>query len=50
MFVPYEKRSKKEKQKANAEKRSNWGNVKPVTKVKPSKKIYNRKRSEFNYD
>ena len=40
-FVSYEKMSKKQQKIVNASKRGNWGNVKPITKVKASAKIYN---------
>ena len=42
-FVPYEKMSKKDKAALNKQKRTEWG-FSPVTRVKPSKKVYNRKR------
>jgi len=45
-FVAYEKLSKKEQKKLNAEKRKTWGDVKPITKVKPSAKLYNRKKKQ----
>lgn len=44
-FVSYEKMSKKQQKIVNASKRGNWGNVKPITKVKASAKIYNRNKS-----
>lgn len=43
-FIPMEKRSKKAQKEANALKRGSWGLVKPTTKAKPSKKVYNRKK------
>lgn len=43
MFVEYSKRSKKEQKKANNLARKSWGITKPITKVIPSKKLYNRK-------
>lgn len=43
-FVSYEKMSKKQQKIVNASKRGSWGNVKPITKVKASAKIYNRKK------
>jgi hypothetical protein len=43
-FVPFEKLSKKAKKERNAQKRGSWGLIKPTTKAKPSKKIYNRKK------
>ena len=41
-----EKLSKKEQKKLNAEKRKTWGDLKPITKVKPSAKLYNRKKKQ----
>ncbi len=32
-FIPYEKCSKKEQRRRNAEKRGDWGAVNPVTRV-----------------
>lgn len=43
MFVEYSKRFKKEQKKANNLARKSWGITKPITKVIPSKKLYNRK-------
>lgn len=43
-FVSYEKMSKKQQKIVNASKRGSWGYVKPITKVKASAKIYNRKK------
>ena len=43
-FVSYEKMSKKQQKIVNVSKRGNWGNVKPITKVKASAKSYNRKK------
>ena len=37
---------KKEQKKLNAEKRKTWGDLKPITKVKPSAKLYNRKKKQ----
>ena len=45
-FIAYEKLSKKEQKELNAEKRKTWGDVKPITKVKPSAKLYNRKKKQ----
>ena len=45
-FVSYEKMSKKQQKIVNASKRGSWGNVKPITKVKASAKIYNRKKKQ----
>ena len=43
-FISYEKLSKKKKKQLNGEKRKNWGNTAPVTRVIPNKKHYNRKK------
>lgn len=45
-FVPVEKRSKKEQKIYYAKQRGSWNGVNPVTKVVPSKKIYNRKQAK----
>ena len=45
-FVPIEKRSKKERKAYYAKQRGSWNGVNPVTKIVPSKKIYNRKQAE----
>ena len=45
-FIAYEKLSKKEQKKLNSAKRGSWGFVKPITKVKESAKIYNRKKKQ----
>lgn len=42
-FVPYDKMSKKEKKRVNAQKRSDWNGCNPTTKVIPSGKAYSRK-------
>ena len=49
-FVSYEKMSKKQQKIVNASKRGSWGNVKPITKVKASAKIYNRKKKQNSGD
>ena len=49
-FVSYEKMSKKQQKIVNASKRSSWGNVKPIMKVKASAKIYDRKKEESSRD
>ena len=42
-FVPYDKMSKKEKKKVNAQKRNDWNGCNPTTKIVPSAKAYSRK-------
>lgn len=43
-YISYEKMSRKRQKLVNASKRGSWGNVKPITKVKESAKVYNRKK------
>lgn len=45
-FIPFEKMSKKKQKEEMKRKRNLWGRS-PVTKVKESKKIYNRKRDSY---
>ena len=45
-FIPYEKLSKKEKQKINKAKRGTWGEFNPVTRKPQNSKTYNRKRAQ----
>lgn len=42
-FVPYEKMSRKEKQKINSAKRRDWNGLNPVTRVAEKSKKYSRK-------
>ena len=49
-FVPYEKLSKKEKRAHDLKRRVVWDNVRPVTRVIKSKKVYDRKRSRGFYE
>ena len=44
-FVPYAKMSKKRRREADRAKRNTWGPLDPVTRVKKSGKIYDRKRA-----
>lgn len=43
-YISYEKMLKKQQKLVNASKRGSWGNVKPITKVKESAKVYSRKK------
>ena len=43
-FVPYEKLSKKDKKRINNLKRSDWGQISPVTRVCSDKTKYNRNK------
>lgn len=45
-YVPIEKRSKREQKEWYAKQRGSWNGVKPVTRAIPSKKLYNRKRTD----
>lgn len=45
-FVPYEKLSKKEKKKLDAERRGSWGSMSPVTRVPKNSKAYNRSKAK----
>lgn len=50
-FVPYEKLSKKEQKKIDAEKRRDWNGIDPATKVvDKDKKAYKRKLKHPNKD
>lgn len=42
MFTSYNKASKKQQKEINKQKRNTWI-ISPVTKIVPSKKVYNRK-------
>ena len=42
--VPLKKQSKKVRKKAHAEKRGTWNGLSPITRVKPSGKVYDRKK------
>ena len=43
-YVAYKDLSKKEKKKRDSERRVTWEGIKPVTRVKESKKLYSRKK------
>ena len=45
-FIPYEKRSKKEKRKLDVAKRQTWGELNPVTRKPENRKAYNRRKSQ----
>ena len=44
-FIPYEKLSKKQRKAIDAAKRQTWNGLNPVTRVKQSKKVYDRKKA-----
>lgn len=45
-FTVYEKLSKKQRREIDNTKRGSWGLVKPITKVKPSAKLYKRSKAK----
>ena len=45
-FIPYEKRSKKEKRKLDLSRRGSWGEINPVTRKPTSSKAYDRKKAQ----
>jgi hypothetical protein len=45
-FVSRDKMSKKAQKELNDKKRGTWGDTKPVTRVQPNKKAYDRKRDK----
>ena len=45
-FIAYEKLSKKKQKELNKAKRGTWGVMSPITKVKPSAKVYKRKKKQ----
>ena len=46
-FVSYGKLSKRKRREVDRAKRTTWGSIVPVTKKKPSDKIYNRKKARY---
>lgn len=42
--IPYEKMSKKAQKSENLKQRNDWGRINPVTRIIPSKKVYNRQK------
>jgi len=45
-FIPFEKLSKKEQQKRNAERRGSWYGLNPVTRKLENSKAYNRRKAQ----
>ena len=43
-FVPQEKMSKKQKKALAAKQRGSWHGVRPVTRIQPNQRAYNRKK------
>lgn len=48
MFVSESKMSKRQKAALNKQKRNTW-DFSPITRVKPSKKIYDRKKVKYEH-
>lgn len=48
-FISYNKLSKKRQKEENKKKRGSWFGVNPITKIVPSKKLYNRKRMNIEW-
>lgn len=46
MFIPLEKRSKKEQREYHKARRGMWHEFSPVTRVVPSGKVYKRSRNK----
>ena len=42
-YIPFEKMSKKAQKEYNKRQRNTWGELKPVTRIVPNKKAYNRR-------
>ena len=49
-FIPYQKLSKKKKRELDREKRNTWGPLDPVTRIRESKKAYDRKKARRRDD
>ena len=47
MFTPYKKMNKRQRAALDKQKRNSW-EFSPITRVKPSKKIYNRKKMRYD--
>lgn len=45
-FIPFEKLSKKEKKKRNAQARNTWGALNPATRKPANSKAYNRQKAQ----
>ena len=44
-FIPYEKLSKKEKRRLDAQRRTTWGAFSPITRKPENSKAYNRSKA-----
>lgn len=45
-FIPYEKLSKKEQRRYNAQRRGSWQGLSPVTRRPETPKAYNRRKAQ----
>lgn len=45
-FIPYEKLSKKEQRKRDAQRRGSWQGISPVTRRPENPKAYNRRKAQ----
>ena len=45
-FVPFDKLSKKERRRKNAEKRGTWGPLSPVTRKSENPRAYKRQKAQ----
>ena len=45
-FIPMEKMNKRQRAALNKQRRQTW-DFKPITRVKPSAKVYNRKKAQY---
>ena len=45
-FIPFEKLSKKEQRRRNAQRRGSWQGISPVTRRVESPKVYNRRKAQ----
>lgn len=49
-YVPIKKRSKREQRRLNAQRRGSWNGVRPVTRIVPSGKAYDRAKEKARRD
>ena len=45
-FIPFEKLSKKEQRRRNAQRRGSWQGISPVTRRAENPKAYNRRKAQ----
>ncbi len=49
-FVPYQKLSKRKRRERDKQRRSDWGNMNPITRKPANPKAYNRKKTPYGSD